>query len=73
MIRTHHQQPTLWTGFLKEEINDLWEPWMRAADGLLDDEQLIDTSSRRKAGGGKTVERVAACRRLPKWCFGFWC
>jgi IS5 family transposase len=42
MIRTHHQQPTLWTGFLKEEINDLWEPWMRAADGLLDDEQLIE-------------------------------
>ena len=42
MIRTHHQQPTLWTGFLNEEVNDLWEPWMRAADPLLDDEQLID-------------------------------
>ena len=42
MIRTRHPQPTLWTGFLKEEVNDLWEPWMRAADGLLDDEQLIE-------------------------------
>lgn len=42
MIRTHHQQPTLWTGFLKEEVNDLWEPWMRAADQILDDEQLIE-------------------------------
>jgi IS5 family transposase len=42
MIRTHHQQPTLWTGFLKEEVNDLWEPWMRAADGLLDDERLVE-------------------------------
>ena len=42
MIRTHHQQPTLWTGFLKEEVNDLWEPWMRHADQVLDDEQLID-------------------------------
>ena len=41
MIRTHHQQPTLWTGFLKEEVNDLWEPWMRHADQVLDDEQLI--------------------------------
>ena len=41
MIRTHHQQPTLWTGFLKEEVNDLWEPWMRQADQLLDDEELI--------------------------------
>jgi hypothetical protein len=42
MIRTHHQQPTLWTGFLKEEVSDLWEPWMRAADQILDDEQLIE-------------------------------
>jgi transposase, IS5 family len=42
MIRTHHQQPTLWTGFLKEEVNDLWEPWMRAADGLLDDERVVE-------------------------------
>ena len=42
MVRTHHQQPTLWTGFLKEEVNDLWEPWMRPADQILDDEQLIE-------------------------------
>jgi IS5 family transposase len=42
MVRTHHQQPTLWTGFLKEEVDDLWEPWMRGADVLLDDEELID-------------------------------
>lgn len=42
MVRTHHQQPTLWTGFLREEVNDLWEPWMRAADQILDDEQLIE-------------------------------
>jgi len=42
MIRTHHQQPTLWTGFLKEEVNDLWEPWMLSADHILDDEQLIE-------------------------------
>jgi len=42
MIRTHHQQPTLWTGFLNEEVSDLWEPWMRSADPLLDDEQLIE-------------------------------
>jgi IS5 family transposase len=42
MVRTHHQQPTLWTGFLKEEVDELWEPWMRGADVLLDDEELID-------------------------------
>jgi IS5 family transposase len=42
MVRTHHQQPTLWTGFLKEEVSDLWEPWMRSADQILDDEGLIE-------------------------------
>ena len=42
MIRTHHHQPSLWTGILAEEVNDLWEPWMRSADRLLDDEKLIE-------------------------------
>ena len=42
MIRTHHQQPTLWTGFLKDEVSDLWEPWMRSADQILEDDRLIE-------------------------------
>ena len=42
MIRTCYAQPTLWTGFLKDEVSDLWEPWMRAADQLLDDDELVD-------------------------------
>jgi IS5 family transposase len=42
MIRTRHHQPSLWTGVLAEEVDDLWEPWMRTADQLLEDEQLIE-------------------------------
>jgi len=42
MIKLRHQQPSLWTGILAEEIEDLWEPWMRAVDGLLEDEQPMD-------------------------------
>src|SRR3954447_23618186 len=42
MIRTRYQQPTLWPGFLHEEVSDLWEPWMWQADHLLDDEALIE-------------------------------
>jgi transposase, IS5 family len=42
MIRTRHYQPSLWTGVLAEEVDDLWEPWMRTADQLLNDEQLIE-------------------------------
>src|ERR1700733_6863102 len=42
MIRTRHHQPSLWTGVLAEEVDDLWEPWMRTADHLLDDKKLIE-------------------------------
>jgi transposase, IS5 family len=42
MIRTRHHQPSLGTGVLAEEVDDLWQPWMRAADQRLEDEQLIE-------------------------------
>jgi IS5 family transposase len=32
----------LWNGVLAEEVADLWEPWMRTADRLLDDEKLVE-------------------------------
>lgn len=43
MIRLRHQQPRLWTVALAEEVKDLWEPWMRAVDRLLEDEALVDS------------------------------
>src|SRR5436309_724488 len=42
VIKLRHQQPSLWTGILKEDLNQLWEPWMRAVDVVLEDESLID-------------------------------
>ena len=41
MIQLRHQQPSLWDGVWAEEVGDLWEPWMRAADRLLEDEELL--------------------------------
>ena len=43
MIKLRHQQPSLWTGILKEDLDSLWEPWMREADRVLEDERLLDT------------------------------
>ena len=43
MIKLRHQQPSLWHPGLAEDIEDLWEPWMRLVDRLLEDEQLLDT------------------------------
>jgi IS5 family transposase len=42
MIQLRHQQPSLWGGFWAEEVADLWEPWMREADRLLDDKALLE-------------------------------
>src|SRR6202167_3999821 len=42
MIKLRHQQPSLWHRGLAEDIEGLWEPWMRLVDELLEDEQLLD-------------------------------
>src|ERR1700733_7687418 len=31
MIKLRHQQPSLWHRGLAEDIEELWEPWMRLA------------------------------------------
>src|SRR5882672_11762173 len=43
MIKLRHQQPSLWHRGLAEDVEGLWEPWMRLVDELLEDEQLLDT------------------------------
>ncbi|HWS96800.1 MAG TPA: transposase, partial [Candidatus Methylomirabilis sp.] len=37
-----HQQPSLWEGLFAEEVAELWEPWMRVVDELLEDDELLD-------------------------------
>src|SRR5262249_46357144 len=41
MIRMKHQQPSLWETCFAEEVADLSEPWMRAVDELLEDDELV--------------------------------
>ena len=43
MIRLRHHQPSLWETFFDQEVADLWEPWMRAVDELLEDDELLST------------------------------
>ena len=43
MIKLRHQQPTVWEGLFAAEVAELWEPWMRIVDKLLEDEALLDT------------------------------
>lgn len=41
MRRLRHAQPSLWEGFLADEVAELWEPWMREVDALLEDDELL--------------------------------
>ena len=42
MIKLRHQQPSLWHKGLAKDIEDLWEPWMREVDQLLEDVALVE-------------------------------
>ena len=42
MIQLRHQQPSLWEGLFAEEVAELWEPWMRVVDQLLEDDGLLE-------------------------------
>jgi IS5 family transposase len=43
MIETHRRQLGFADTLIAEEIADLWEPWMRRADRVLDDDELVRT------------------------------
>jgi IS5 family transposase len=43
MIERQYGQRQIAEGFFNEPIEDWWEPWMKKADEILDDEELIDT------------------------------
>ncbi len=42
MIQLPHGQPSLWHSGLAKDIEDLWEPWMKEVDGLLEDAALLE-------------------------------
>ena len=42
MIQLRHRQPSLWHNGLAKDIEDLWEPWMKEVDQLLEDAALVE-------------------------------
>ena len=42
MITLRSSQPGFAEGFMEEAVGDLWEPWMRQADRILEDEKLLN-------------------------------
>jgi transposase, IS5 family len=82
MIQLRHTQRSLWGGFWAEEVSELWEPWMRQADAILDDETLVDAGyeaqgrrrkqSRtrgRKQTPAEVVLRMLVLKHARNWSF----
>jgi hypothetical protein len=73
MIKLRHQQPSLWHRGLAEDIEGLWEPWMRLVDELLEDEQLLDTVYELKENAIPRAAFAAECKRRRKYCCACCC
>ena len=69
MIERKYHQRQLGEGFIRDTIDDCWEPWMKIADEILDDEELIEPvyeALRRRRP--KTVRGDAKEHRLKSPC-----
>lgn len=42
MIAARRLQRSFADGFITDEVNDLWEPWMRHANQTLNDDELLE-------------------------------
>jgi hypothetical protein len=43
VIQLRQRQPSLWHSGLAKDIEDLWEPWMKEVDQLLEDAALVES------------------------------
>ena len=74
MIQHRRRQRTFADGFITEEVDDLWEPWMRQADEVLQDEELLNLVQQelvKRCRKSKTRGRPSRPQR--KWLYGCCC
>src|SRR6516225_875924 len=77
-----HYQRQLGEGFIRDSVEDCWEPWMKMADEILDDEELIDlvyealrrrrpksATRGRKGTPAEVALRMLALKHMRNWSF----
>jgi len=85
MIERHYGQRQIAEGFFKESIEDWWEPWMKKADEIHDDEELIETvyealrrrhpqsaTRGRKGTPAEIVIRLMVLKHVRGWSYERW-
>ena len=82
MIERKYHQRQLGEGFIRDSIDDCWEPWMKIADEVLDDEELIEpvyealrrrrpksATRGRKGTPAEVALRMLALKHMRNWSF----
>ena len=82
MIERKYYQRQLGEGFIRDSIDDCWEPWMKIADEILDDEELIEpvyealrgrrpksATRGRKGTPAEVALRMLALKHMRNWSF----
>jgi transposase, IS5 family len=82
VIPTRRPQRSFADGFIHEAVEDLWEPWMRHADQILEDDTLLNVIQQelakrckksktrgRKATPAEVVLRMLLLKHLRDWSF----
>ena len=82
MIEARRTQTTFADGLIAEEVSDLWEPWMRHSDAVLEDAKLVEIvcqalSKRwkksktrgRKGTPADVVLRLLALKHMFNWSY----
>ena len=82
MIERKYHQRQLGEGFIRDNIDDCWEPWMKIADEILDDEELIESvyaalrrrrpqsgTRGRKGTPAEVALRMLALKHMRNWSF----
>ena len=82
MIERMYCQRQLGEGFIHDSVEDCWEPWMRMADEILDDEELIDlvyealrrrrpqsATRGRKGTPAEVALRMLVLKHMRNWSF----
>lgn len=82
MIERKYYQRQLGEGFIHDSIDGCWEPWMKVADEILDDEEIIEpvyealrgrrpqsATRGRKGTPAEVALRMLALKHMRNWSF----
>ena len=82
MVELRHHQRLVWEGWFPEQTEGWWEEWMRQADQVLDDDELLEAvyqaqgkrrpKSRcrgRKQTPAEVLLRLAVLKHVRNWSF----